>query len=77
MKIVQNEHQNGKGANFNRKYLPVKLVYHCKFLSFSEAHKREKHIQGWSHAKKQALVDGDFDQLSHLSKSKKHRTSGH
>jgi len=33
------------------------------------AYAREKQIQGWSRRKKKALIDGDFDQLIHLSKN--------
>ena len=62
------QHQQGKGANYTRKHRPVVLVYHQEFPTIQEAFRREKQIQGWSHAKKQALIDGDFDRLSHLSK---------
>ena len=64
------QHQNGEGANYTRKNRPVQLVYHKEFPTVQEAFKREKQIQGWSHAKKQALIDGDFDRLRSLSLSK-------
>lgn len=62
------QHQQGKGANYTLKHRPVVLVYHQEFPAIQEAFRREKQIQRWSHAKKQALIDGDFDRLSHLSK---------
>ena len=62
------QHQNGTGANYTRKHAPVTLVFYEECSSIQEAFKREKQIQGWSHAKKQALIDGDFDKLSHLSR---------
>jgi len=65
------QHQQGEGAKHTKKYLPVALVYYQEFPTIQEAFRREKQIQGWSHAKKQALIDGDFDWLSHLSKLKK------
>lgn len=65
------QHQTGTGANYTRKHGPVELVYYQEFPSISQAFRREKQIQGWSHAKKQALIDGDFDRLSHLSKKEK------
>ena len=37
---------------------------------FDEAFQREKQIQGWNRKKKQALIAGDFDKLSHLSCAK-------
>jgi putative endonuclease len=64
------QHQQGKGANYTRKHRPVVLVYHQEFPTIQEAFRREKQIQGWSHAKKQALIDGDFDKLSHLARKK-------
>jgi putative endonuclease len=63
------QHQAGEGANYTRKHLPVELVYDQEYPTIEEAFRREKQIQGWSHAKKQALIDGDFDRLSHLSRS--------
>jgi putative endonuclease len=61
------QHQQGKGANYTRKHRPVVLVYHQEFPTIQEAFRREKQIQGWSHAKKQALIDGDFDRLESLA----------
>ena len=62
------QHQVGEGANYTRKYRPVVLVYQQEFPTIGEAFRREKQIQGWSHAKKQALIDGDFDILRSLSR---------
>ena len=61
------QHQQVKGANYTRKHRPVVLVYHQEFPTIQEAFRREKQIQGWSHAKKQALIDGDFGKLSEQS----------
>jgi putative endonuclease len=61
------QHQQGEGANYTKKHLPVLLVYQQEFPTIQEAFRREKQIQGWSHAKKQALIDGDFDTLRALS----------
>ncbi len=62
------QHQAGEGANYTRKRLPVKLVYYEKFDRISEAFYREKQIQGWSRKKKQALIEGRYDDLVKLSK---------
>ncbi len=64
------QHKNGEGANFTAKNLPVKLVYYEKFDRIDEAFKREKQIQGWSRAKKIALIQGDIEKLKQLSKNK-------
>ena len=64
------QHKNGEGANFTSKNLPVKLVYYETFDRIDEAFKREKQIQGWSRAKKIALIQGDIEKLKQLSKNK-------
>ncbi len=50
------EHQNGEGANFTKKHLPVELVYFEEFQRIDEAFYREKQVQGWSRKKKEALI---------------------
>lgn len=64
------QHQSGEGANFTRKHLPVKLVYYEEFDRIDSAFYREKQVQGWSRKKKQALINGEFEKLPELSKSK-------
>jgi len=63
------QHQNGEGANYTKKRLPVKLVYFEEFQRIDQAFNREKQIQGWSRKKKKALIYGRFDKLSNLSKN--------
>lgn len=64
------EHQLGLGANFTKKHLPVKLVYFEVFDRVDLAFLREKQVQKWSKAKKEALIDKDFEKLKSLSKGK-------
>ncbi|MCB0452845.1 MAG: GIY-YIG nuclease family protein [Aequorivita sp.] len=61
------EHQNGKGANFTKKHLPVQLMYFEEFHRIDEAFYREKQIQGWSRKKKEALISGKTNLLHDLS----------
>ncbi len=49
---------------------PVKLAYHTIFNDFDLEFEWETRIKKWSRAKKQALIDGDFDLLKLLSKKK-------
>jgi len=63
------EHQNGEGANHTRKRLPVELVYTEEYDRIDEAYYRERQIHGWSHTKKQALIEGRNEELSELAKS--------
>jgi putative endonuclease len=61
------EHQNGEGANFTRKHLPVELVYYEEFDRIDDAFYREKQVQGWSRKKKEALIKGETNTLHELS----------
>jgi type I restriction enzyme S subunit len=64
------QHQNGEGANHTRKHLPVKLVYFEEFDRIDKAFYREKQVQGWSRKKKEALINGQLDQLHDLAACK-------
>ena len=61
------QHQNGLGAIYTATRLPVQLVYYEEYKNIAEAFAREKQIQGWSHAKRKALVQREFHKLSKLS----------
>jgi putative endonuclease len=61
------QHQNGMGANHTAKRLPVKLVYAEEFEHVADAFYREKQVQGWSRAKKMALIQGEWDKLRILA----------
>jgi putative endonuclease len=63
------KHNAGEGANFTKKNLPVELVYFEEFDRIDEAFFREKQIQGWSRKKKEALINGEFEKLTELSKN--------
>ncbi|WP_127141187.1 GIY-YIG nuclease family protein [Flagellimonas marinaquae] len=62
------EHQDGRGANHTKKRLPVELLYVEEYLNIATAFEREKQIQGWSRAKKEALINGECNLLRNLSK---------
>ncbi|WGH75356.1 GIY-YIG nuclease family protein [Tenacibaculum tangerinum] len=64
------EHQNGKGARHTQKRLPITLVYVEEFQQIPQAFYREKQIQGWSRAKKIALIDKNYKILPELSECK-------
>ncbi len=44
------------------------FLYSETHINRIEAEKRERQIKGWSHAKKTALIKGDFEELKRLSK---------
>ena len=64
------QHQNGEGANYTKKRLPVKLVYYEKIERIDLAFYREKQIQGWTKVKKKALIDCNNGILQELAKKK-------
>ncbi|MGG7035944.1 MAG: GIY-YIG nuclease family protein [Flavobacterium sp.] len=53
---------------FNRR--PLELVFYCEFTDINLAIEKEKQIKKWSQAKKEALINGDFDSLVNLAKKK-------
>lgn len=62
------EHNLGFYKGYTSSRLPVKLFYSNRFTEINDAIKAEKQIKGWSRAKKEALIIGDFDLLRKLSK---------
>ena len=56
------------GAAYTRRRQPVELVWSCEFDSIADAFAFEKRIQGWSRAKRDALIRGDWDSLPALSR---------
>ena len=64
-------HNDGHGADYTAKRLPVKLVYQEELQSKSDAIARELQIKKWSKAKKLSLIKGDIEQLKVLSKRRK------
>ena len=64
------QHQQGTGAIYTSQRPPVVLVYCEEYQNVAEAFAREKQVQNWSHAKREALVQRSFQKLSGLSKKK-------
>jgi putative endonuclease len=55
------QHQSGHGSQYTRRRLPVDLVWCEEFARVEDAFRWEKRLQGWSHAKRQAFIDGGID----------------
>ena len=62
------EHQEGTGARYTSRRLPVKLVYSEEYERVVDAYTREKQIQNWSRAKREALINGTAEMLPKLAK---------
>ncbi len=63
------QHQTGAGSSYTHKHLPLDLVYIEEFDRMDEAYARERQIHGWSHRKKKALIEGNFERLVKFSKN--------
>ena len=63
------QHQSGEGAKHTKRYGPVKLVYFEEFDRIDNAFYREKQIQKWSRAKKEALIKNKNEDLVELAKA--------
>jgi len=68
------QHNLGLGAAYTRRRRPVRLVWSAEFDSIEQAFQLEKQIQGWSRAKRLALIEGRLGDLPELARS---RTSDH
>jgi putative endonuclease len=69
------DHDQGLGAEYTRRRRPVRLVWSCQLDRIDEAFRVEKQIQGWSRAKRQALIEGRYDDLPALARTAKPRTA--
>lgn len=69
------QHASGLGARYTSQRLPVVLVWAAEFDRVDDAYATEKKIQGWSRAKREALIAGDYDALPALSRKQRPRTT--
>ena len=62
------EHNKRQYPNsYTAKRLPVELVWSEWFSRFDEAVACERQLKGWSRAKKEALIRGDWEMVKKLS----------
>ena len=61
------DHNNGTGASYTAKRLPVSLLYYEEYGRIDQAFYREKQLQGWSRKKKEALMSGASELLPGLA----------
>jgi predicted GIY-YIG superfamily endonuclease len=66
------QHESGLGG-YTAQRRPVRLVWQQDFATREEALSTELRIKGWSRAKKQALVDGDWERLKVLARNRQGR----
>jgi tRNA/rRNA methyltransferase len=64
------QHQDGTFGGYTSTRRPVSLAWSDRFLDRDAAFAAERQIKGWSRAKKEALIRGDWEPISQLA----HRT---
>ena len=64
------EHNAGSFGGFTKSRRPVELVYSESFDRITDAIASERRLKGWSRGKKEALIAGDYEKLSRLSRSR-------
>jgi putative endonuclease len=62
------EHQSGYYHGYTSTRRPVTLVWSEHFLRTTDAIAVERQLKGWSRAKKEALIKGDWSAIQQLSK---------
>ncbi|MEL7445908.1 MAG: GIY-YIG nuclease family protein, partial [Pseudomonadota bacterium] len=60
-------HQSGEMGGYTAKRRPVELAWSGDFSTRDDAFAFERRIKGWSRAKREALIAGDWDRISELS----------
>lgn len=66
MRVAQ--HNAGTFGGYTAERLPIELVYSEHFEQIVDAIEAERKIKGWSRAKKEALMAGDFARLRTLAR---------
>ena len=62
------EHNSGSLGGYTAMRRPVTLVFSQWFDRITDAIAAERQVKGWSRAKKEALIRGDFDGLRTLAR---------
>jgi predicted GIY-YIG superfamily endonuclease len=62
------QHQTGALGGYTAARRPLVLVWCESFQTRDEAFAAERRLKGWSRAKKEALIAGDWDLVSRLAR---------
>ena len=62
------EHQNGLCGGYTASRLPVELMFSQACSTREEALAAEQQIKGWNRKKKEAMMRGDWAEVSRLAK---------
>jgi predicted GIY-YIG superfamily endonuclease len=67
------QHGRGEGSKYTAKRRPLELIWIADFQTRNEAFELERRLHGWSRAKKEALMRGDFEALPGLAMNRQAR----
>jgi putative endonuclease len=69
----ESQHNLGEGSAYTRRRgrRPVRLVWSAEFARVEDAFAFEKQVQGWSRAKRLALIEGRFEDLPALARTRR------
>src|SRR3990172_4029343 len=67
------EHRDGFFKGYTSSRLPVEFVWSAEFPTEHDAFIIERQIKGWSRAKKEALIRGDWDTLHTIVRDERKR----
>jgi predicted GIY-YIG superfamily endonuclease len=63
------EHQSGILKGYTHTRRPVKLIFQQMFSSREDAFTAERKTKGWSRKKKEAMMRGDWEEVSRLGRA--------
>jgi putative endonuclease len=69
------KHQSGEFETYTLSRRPVELVFVQECGSRIEALMAERQIKGWSRKKKEAMIRGDWNEVSRLARGKDTRSA--
>lgn len=64
------QHQSGAFGGYTAQRLPISPVWSEAFQTRDDAFQVERKLKGWSRAKKEALIAGDWNLISALARSR-------
>ena len=64
------QHVTGALGGYTARRRPIELVWSDQFETRDEAFDAERKLKGWSRAKKEALIAGDWDRIRVLAKNR-------
>jgi len=67
------KHQTGEPGGYTATRLPVELVFSEECPTREEALSAERKLKGWSKAKKEAMIRGDWAEVKRLARGKDRR----